>query len=561
MSTELDITTADELERDLHERRNGDGAAPPMVVAGRPRRRWPWLIAGLAVGAGGVLVAEPLLNDDGADEVVLDETTVLTTAAVQIADLVEEVEWDGELAAGETLDVTFRSPSTGTTSGTSTGTTSGATDASSGTITGVPEVGDTIERGDVVAWVDDIPVVALYGDIPMWRDLADGDEGADVRQLETNLVRLGYDPDDDVVIDDEFDDDTEDMVEAWQEDLGREETGTVGVGDVVVLPGPSDVVSVPAVGSSTAGDTVVQLEAPAHHVDVVAGRPEADDGAGVIESIAEVGTPIEHGSVLFTVDGSDVVAVVDVSPETEAVLAAMADDDLEELEAVLVFIGYDSSGSVVVDGEIDDATVAAIEAWQTAVGLPTTESLDPDDYVVIDAIAGAAYSVGEQYVEVGDELDDSEVVLGLTTPTLTVSADISVGEIDEFAVGDVVTIEQLDESTFEARVVSIADIATPGSADGGPTIAVEFEVVTEPDEFVSGSVLIVTESSRIDGATVVPTRALVALREGGYAVERQLGDGRTELIGVEIGTFDDGLVEVVSSTADLAEGDQLVVPE
>ena len=130
MSTELDITTADELERDLHERRNGDGAAPPMVVAGRPRRRWPWLIAGLAVGAGGVLVAEPLLNDDGADEVVLDETTVLTTAAVQIADLVEEVEWDGELAAGETLDVTFRSPSTGTTSGTSTGTTSGATDAS-----------------------------------------------------------------------------------------------------------------------------------------------------------------------------------------------------------------------------------------------------------------------------------------------------------------------------------------------------------------------------------------------------------------------------------------------
>ncbi|TDT18089.1 putative peptidoglycan binding protein [Ilumatobacter fluminis] len=554
MTTDFDITTADELERSLHERRNGDGGqgTAPLVVEARPKRRWPWLVAGLAVGAGGVLVAEPLLNGESDGEVVVAEPTALTTASVQVTDLVEEVEWDGELAAGETIDAAFASSSTSTDQ-------AGA-ESAGGTITGVPEVGDTIERGDVVAWVDDLPVVAFYGDIPMWRDLAEGDEGEDVRQLEANLVRLGYDLDDDVVIDTEFDSDTETMVEAWQEDVGREETGVVAASDLVVLPGPSDVVSVPAVGASTSGETIVQLEAPAVRVDVVAGRPDADDDAGIIDSLAEVGTRIEHGSVLMTVDGSEVIAVVEVSPETETVLAALNDDDLEELEAVLAFMGYDTTGTLVVDGEVDEGTTAAIQAWQTDAGLPATGSIDPADYVVLDGIGDAAYSVSEQYLEVGDELDDSEIVLALATPTLTVTADIAVGSIDEFAVGDLVTVEQLDESTFDAAVISIADIATPGGADAGPTIAVEFEVVSEPDEFVSGSVLIVTESSRIDGATVVPTRALIALREGGYAVERQLADGSTELIGVEIGTFDDGLVEVVSSTADLNEGDDLVVP-
>lgn len=554
MTTDVDITTADELERSLHERRNGDGGrgTAPLVVEARAKRRWPWLVVGLAVGAGGVLVAEPLLNGESDGEVVVAEPIALTTAAVQVTDLVEEVEWDGELAAGETIDAAFASSSTSADQ-------AGA-ESAGGTITGVPEVGDTIERGDVVAWVDDLPVVAVYGDIPMWRDLAEGDEGEDVRQLEANLVRLGYDLDDDVVIDTEFDSDTETMVEAWQEDVGREETGVVAASDLVVLPGPSDVVSVPAVGASTSGETVVQLEAPAVRVDVVAGRPDADDDAGIIDSLAEVGTRIDHGSVLMTVDGSDVVAVVEVSPETETVLAALNDDDLEELEAVLAFMGYDTTGTLVVDGEVDEGTTAAIQAWQTDAGLPATGSIDPADYVVLDGIGDAAYSVSEQYLEVGDELDDSEIVLALATPTLTVTADIAVGSIDEFAVGDLVTVEQLDESTFDAAVISIADIATPGGADAGPTIAVEFEVVSEPDEFVSGSVLIVTESSRIDGATVVPTRALIALREGGYAVERQLADGSTELIGVEIGTFDDGLVEVVSSTADLNEGDDLVVP-
>ena len=55
----------------------------------------------------------------------------------------------------------------------------------------------------------------------------------------------------------------------------------------------------------------------------------------------------------------------------------------------------------------------------------------------------------------------------------------------------------------------------------------------------------------------VPVNALLALAEGGYAVEVER-DGRRALVGVETGLFADGQVEV--SGQGLAAGDRVVVP-
>ena len=137
---------------------------------------------------------------------------------------------------------------------------------------------------------------------------------------------------------------------------------------------------------------------------------------------------------------------------------------------------------------------------------------------------------------------------------------MAVSEIDEFAVGDTVRVVQLDETEFSAVVVEIADVASGVTAgqDAEPTVAVTFDVTSEPEEYVSGTVTIVSESSRIDDAVVVPTRALVTLREGGFAVEIQDADGSTRLVGVEIGVFDEGSVEITNDV--LAPGDEVVVP-
>jgi hypothetical protein len=128
----------------------------------------------------------------------------------------------------------------------------GADDVPSATLTGLLEVGTTAGRGTVLYTADQQPVVALIGDLPAWRTLEVGvDDGADVRQLEENLVALGYG--DGLDVDDAFTADTAAAVEAWETDLGRAAPdGVVSIGDVVFLTAPGDVLG----HEAAVGDTL-----------------------------------------------------------------------------------------------------------------------------------------------------------------------------------------------------------------------------------------------------------------------------------------------------------------
>ncbi len=62
-----------------------------------------------------------------------------------------------------------------------------------GTLTWLPSVGRTIGQGQVLYRVDNgVPVVLLYGSVPDWRTLGEAMTGADVTQLNHDLVDLGY---------------------------------------------------------------------------------------------------------------------------------------------------------------------------------------------------------------------------------------------------------------------------------------------------------------------------------------------------------------------------------
>jgi multidrug efflux pump subunit AcrA (membrane-fusion protein) len=61
-----------------------------------------------------------------------------------------------------------------------------------GTLTSVPQAGQVIVQGQVLYRVNNgSPVVLLYGKLPDWRDLGEGVTGADVAQLNRDLVALG----------------------------------------------------------------------------------------------------------------------------------------------------------------------------------------------------------------------------------------------------------------------------------------------------------------------------------------------------------------------------------
>jgi hypothetical protein len=62
-----------------------------------------------------------------------------------------------------------------------------------GTLTWLPHAGQVIRQGHALYKTDNgSPVVLLYGKVPDWRNLAEGVTGADVRQLNHDLVHLGY---------------------------------------------------------------------------------------------------------------------------------------------------------------------------------------------------------------------------------------------------------------------------------------------------------------------------------------------------------------------------------
>ena len=52
--------------------------------------------------------------------------------------------------------------------------------------------GEPLTSGTAFATIDGNPVVALATEIPLWRELAAGDRGDDVRALQTELARLGH---------------------------------------------------------------------------------------------------------------------------------------------------------------------------------------------------------------------------------------------------------------------------------------------------------------------------------------------------------------------------------
>ena len=186
-----------------------------------------------------------------------------------------------------------------------------------GTITRLPKPGTTVRRGQALYDVDGKPgAFLLYGGTPAWRTLdSKSADGIDVRQLEWNLVKLGYDPDGDVKVDDDFDAATARMVKRWQKAHGLRQTGAVELGRVVFSSGPRRVASVTAteggpavpgaVMTTTATRRTVKVALDASKRSYVsvgdAVTVELPDGrrvGGRISAIGRVARETEEGAVV-----------------------------------------------------------------------------------------------------------------------------------------------------------------------------------------------------------------------------------------------------------------------
>jgi len=104
----------------------------------------------------------------------------------------------------------------------------------SGVVTEVStQPGDEVSQGDVLFRVDQHPISIAEGDIPAYRAIGAADEGPDVAQLQRMLQSLGHYGG---AIDGSAGTRTVAAVRAWQRALGVDQSGTVGIADIIYVP-------------------------------------------------------------------------------------------------------------------------------------------------------------------------------------------------------------------------------------------------------------------------------------------------------------------------------------
>lgn len=180
-------------------------------------RRTTWLPAGAAVLVAVAATGGAVLASDSEDARPPAEAMPANTATVERGNLAAMLSLNGTL--------TYRARPDGSPYS--------VINQASGIYTKLPANGAKVDCGDVLYRVDDDPVLLLCGAVPAYRDLDTGDKGDDVRQLNRNLRKLGYDAGER-----EFTWKTEAALRQLQDDKGADETGALGLDDAVFLPRP-----------------------------------------------------------------------------------------------------------------------------------------------------------------------------------------------------------------------------------------------------------------------------------------------------------------------------------
>jgi len=324
-----------------------------------------------AIAIGGVVVYDLLSTA----EIAVEPESEISTAPAEIRTLSVDYQAAGSLVYEPSITVTAPAP---------------------GTVTGVVAVGTMLSHGDVIAVVDDVPVVWFDGEVPDWRTMTVGDIGVDVTQLEASLTALGFNSDADVTVDDEFTAATAVMVGAWQEAIGAPVTGRVDLGTVVFGGERSRVAGVAVViGSAVAQDAeLVSLGTstriatfavmPADAVTLVADDQVSvrlPDRSLVDATVDDIDRSVDAWTITATFGQIDlpVLDVVDVSLEWER---AVATDQLTIPSSALLRL---DDGSYVVDIVAADLIERRPVEIGRSVGarIAVTAGLSEGDLVVV----------------------------------------------------------------------------------------------------------------------------------------------------------------------------------
>jgi hypothetical protein len=204
-----------------------------------------WVLAGLAVLAALAAIGVVVVMSGAKHATPVASEPPANTAKVEKGTLSAMVSLDGTLTYGTRSD----------------GSPYSVINQTPGTATWLPAVGQVVRHGEVIFRVDDNPVVLLYGPTPAYRTVLAGMAGADVTELNADLVSLGYATAAEIPAGtDGFTAATVTALKKLQAALGVSQTGTLPLGQAVFEPAAVRVTTVSATlgGALKAGDPVLQ---------------------------------------------------------------------------------------------------------------------------------------------------------------------------------------------------------------------------------------------------------------------------------------------------------------
>jgi hypothetical protein len=346
-----------------------------------------------AASAAAVAVLNPASGAKASSGAVTDNTYPTSVTTVKQGPLSSDVSDSGTLQYASQSDGTLYT----------------VVNQQAGTFTELPAVGDVVRQGQTLYRVSDNPVVLLDGNTPAYRTLSEGDSGPDVQELNADLVALGcattqdLDPSSDY-----FSSETAYALEQLQDKLGEDETGTLGLGQAVFLPGPVRITKVQAtlgttappgspVGTATSDQRQVEVDLDATQQSSVkvgdqalVTLPDNQTTPGEVTSVGTVASSSGSGSsatipVNITLKHPQDAGTLDQAPvQVQITTAGVANALIVPVDALLALAGGGYAVETVDARGVHQLVAVSLGLFDDADGLvQVSGSLSPGESIVV----------------------------------------------------------------------------------------------------------------------------------------------------------------------------------
>jgi len=279
---------------------------------------------------------------------------------------------------------------------------------------------------------------------------------------------------------------------------------------------------------------------------------------GTITESRDVGTVVGFGDVLVRLDNRPLFLAegkvpmyrtlnkVDTRTRGEDGKRAklLQGPDVTQLQTFLASAGFDLDGNLEIDGIFGKATEAAVKAWQEGVGLAVTGSVNNAQIV---------FAPDPVRIDSASRVGDAFSGLQVNNAQPSILVDTSNRDRTALVQGATVKVALSDGTSTDGTVSTQEQTtASDNSTAWRTTILVSAKLPGD----ASSATVTVTEVLATD-VDLVPVGALLALAEGGFAVEVESETGpATSLVGVDVGEVLDGQAEI---SGNLSAGDRVVV--